>query len=79
MGLWSAYGEENTLLSHIPWMASEDFSYFAKEIPACYAFLGVRNEKKRFTSMVHEPTFDLSVDAMVYGVKYYLALCLSYY
>ncbi|WP_440683168.1 M20 metallopeptidase family protein [Cysteiniphilum halobium] len=72
-------GKENTLLSHIPWMASEDFSYFAKEIPACYAFLGVRNEACGFTSMVHEPTFDLSIDAMIYGVKYYLALCLSYH
>ncbi|WP_192483047.1 MULTISPECIES: amidohydrolase [Cysteiniphilum] len=70
-------GEKNTLLSHIPWMASEDFSYFAKEIPACYAFLGVRNEALGLTSMVHETTFDLSVNAMVYGVKYYLALCLA--
>ncbi len=73
-----AVGQKNTLSSNIPWMASEDFSYFANEIPACYAFLGVRNEACGFTSMVHEPNFDLSIEAMTHGVKYYIELCLSY-
>ncbi|MFC4892699.1 M20 family metallopeptidase [Pseudofrancisella aestuarii] len=69
-----ALGETNVVESKIPWMGSEDFSYFAKEIPACYVFLGVRNEVKGFTSMVHEPTFDLTADAMLNGVKYYTNL-----
>ncbi|WP_116964290.1 M20 metallopeptidase family protein [Fastidiosibacter lacustris] len=73
----SALGKGNVLVSNIPWMASEDFSYFAHKIPACYVFLGVRNESQGYTSMVHEPTFDLSLNAMVYGVVYYLALCLG--
>ena len=72
-----ALGKDNVILSNTPWMASEDFSYFAKKIPACYAFLGVRNEAKGFISMVHEPSFDLSVDAMLHGVKYYVSLCLA--
>lgn len=67
-------GEQNAIQSSIPWMASEDFSCFAKEIPACYAFLGVRNENKGFTSMVHEPTFDLSNEAMLNGLNYYINL-----
>lgn len=66
------FGEDNVIEANYPWMASEDFSYFAKKIPACYALLGVKNEAKGFTSMVHEPTFDLSNDAMLYGVKYFI-------
>ena len=73
-----AFGEQNTIQSSIPWMASEDFSYFAKEIPACYAFLGVKNESKGFTSMVHESTFDLTNEAMLNGVNYYVNLITSF-
>ncbi|WP_119343563.1 M20 metallopeptidase family protein [Facilibium subflavum] len=68
------FGKENVLLSDKPWMASEDFSYYAQKIPACYVFLGVRNAQKGFTAMVHEPTFDLSIDAMMLGVNYYVWL-----
>lgn len=59
-------------------MASEDFSYFAKEIPACYALLGVKNKEKEFNPMVHEQTFDLSNDAMLNGVKYFITLIPSF-
>ncbi|MBD5784502.1 M20/M25/M40 family metallo-hydrolase, partial [Francisella tularensis] len=60
-----ALGDNNVIESKYPWMASEDFSYFAKKVPACYAFLGVKNEANGFTSMVHEPNFDLSNEAML--------------
>ncbi|APD50394.1 M20 metallopeptidase family protein [Francisella hispaniensis] len=73
-----ALGDNNVIESKYPWMASEDFSYFAKKIPACYAFLGVRNQTRGFTSMVHEPTFDLSNEAMLNGVKYYASLISSF-
>jgi amidohydrolase len=73
-----ALSDENIIETKVPWMASEDFSYYAKKIPACYAFLGVRNEAKGFTSTVHEPTFDLSNEAMLNGVKYYTSLVSSY-
>ncbi|MFZ9035335.1 MAG: M20 metallopeptidase family protein [Francisellaceae bacterium] len=71
----AVFGSDNVIRSSTPWMASEDFSYFAKEIPACYAFLGVKNAQKGFTSMVHEPTFDLAPEAMLNGLNYYLTLC----
>ncbi|AJI72443.1 aminoacylase [Francisella tularensis subsp. novicida GA99-3548] len=73
-----ALGDNNVIESKYPWMASEDFSYFAKKVPACYAFLGVKNEAKGFTSMVHEPNFDLSNEAMLNGVKYYVSLISSF-
>ncbi|APC91395.1 MULTISPECIES: M20 metallopeptidase family protein [Francisella] len=73
-----ALGNNNVIESNYPWMASEDFSYFAKKIPACYAFLGVRNQTRGFTAMVHEPTFDLSNEAMLNGVKYYVSLISSF-
>ncbi|MCQ6280268.1 M20/M25/M40 family metallo-hydrolase [Bacillus sp. EB600] len=38
-------GEENTLLTDST-MGGEDFSYYQKEIPGCYVWLGSRNEEK---------------------------------
>jgi len=39
-------------------MTAEDFAYFAREIPACFYRLGVRNEARGITSNLHTPTFD---------------------
>ncbi|MDE4940622.1 amidohydrolase, partial [Francisella tularensis subsp. holarctica] len=68
----NALGDNNVIESKYPCMATEDFSYFAKKDPACYAFLGVKNEAKRLTSMVHGQNFDLSNEAMLNGVKNYV-------
>lgn len=40
-------------------MTAEDFSYFAREIPACFFRLGTRNEKMGITSNLHAATFDI--------------------
>ena len=42
----SVVGEENTLVSDST-MGGEDFSYYQKEVPGCYVWLGSRNEEKR--------------------------------
>ena len=70
-------GAKNVILSNQPWMASGDFSYFAQKVPGCYIFLGTKNKDKGCASMVHEPTFDLSIDAMINGVNYYLHLLIT--
>ena len=50
-------------------MVSEDFSYYQREVPGVFFFLGVRNEAKGFTAMLHTAAFDLDEDAMVTGVQ----------
>lgn len=45
-------------------MASEDFSYYSQEIPACFYRIGTGNAGKGITSSVHTPTFNIDEDAL---------------
>lgn len=49
------------------WPAGEDFAYFSQEIPACFYRLGIRNQDKGITSMLHTPTFDIDESALKIG------------
>lgn len=55
-------------------LASEDFSYYAQEIPACFFRIGVRNEEKGMVFGVHHPRFDADPDAMKIGIQ---LMCLA--
>ena len=68
-------GEENVEDLEI-WPAGEDFAYFSQEIPACFYRLGIRNESKQITSMLHTPTFDIDEEALKVGagLMAYLAI-----
>lgn len=62
---------DEALVSHLPQLGAEDFSAFSRRVPACYLFLGVRNEAKGIVHMIHTSQFDvdescipLAVDAM---------------
>lgn len=50
-------------------LTSEDFSYYAQEIPVCFFRLGVRNEAKGITFGVHHPRFDIDEQALITGVQ----------
>ncbi len=52
-----------------PAMGGEDFSYFTKEIPGSFYFLGTGNETKNITSPNHSPTFSVDEDALKYGIE----------
>ncbi len=58
------------------WMASEDFAYYARELPACFYRLGTGNEAKGITSALHTSTFDVEERALETGagLMAYLAL-----
>jgi hippurate hydrolase len=49
-------------------MGAEDFGYYTKEIPGCFYRLGVMNEAKGITSMVHTPTFNIDESAIEKGM-----------
>ena len=42
-----------------PQMGAEDFAQFAERVPALYVKLGVRNEARGITAMIHTEDFDL--------------------
>lgn len=58
----------HALVPHLPQMGAEDFAAFSTRIPACYLFLGVRNESRGITHMIHTPKFDVDEDCIALGV-----------
>jgi len=49
-------------------MASEDFSFYSQECPACFFRLGVNNKEKGITHLVHTPKFDIDHNAIELGI-----------
>ena len=58
-----------------PIMGSEDFSYFAQAVPACFYFLGAGDATHQFPN--HHPAFDIDENAMAAGIAAHVALALA--
>ena len=58
-----------------PIMGSEDFSYYAQRVPACFWFLGAADATHRFPN--HHPAFDIDEQAMVAGIAAHTAVALA--
>jgi metal-dependent amidase/aminoacylase/carboxypeptidase family protein len=50
-------------------MGSEDFALYAALAPVCFLKLGVRNEARGITAMLHSERFDLDEAAIGVGVR----------
>ncbi len=48
-------------------MTGEDFSFYGREIPACFYRLGTGNPKTSGVSPLHSPTFDIDEEALITG------------
>ena len=59
-------------------MGSEDFSYYQKVVPGFFYFLGVGNQARGITAMIHTPDFDVDEDSLVVGVKVMTNVLLDY-
>lgn len=70
-------GDKN-VISRPPQMGAEDFSYYQKVIPGFFYFLGVGNQKKGITAMIHTPDFDIDEESLVIGVKVMSNVLLDY-
>jgi len=57
------------LVPHAPQMGAEDFASFSRRVPATYLFLGVRNEERGITHMIHTPHFDVDEACLALGVE----------
>ncbi len=58
-----------------PVMGSEDFSYFAREVPACFAFLGTADATHVVPN--HHPAFDIDESAIGAGIAAHVDLALG--
>ena len=74
----AAVAGDTKVIAPPPQMGAEDFSYYQKEIPGVFFFLGVRNEAKKITAMVHTEYFDLDEDTLQLGVRAMSTTTLDY-
>jgi len=66
-------GEDKVSSEGLPILGAEDFSYFVKEKPGCFFFLGTKEEGKR-SSMCHSTSFDFNDNAIPYAIKIWIRL-----
>jgi amidohydrolase len=52
-----------------PQMGAEDFAQFAVRVPALYVKMGVRNEARGITAMIHTEDFDIDEAVLPQGVQ----------
>ena len=58
----------------VPGMGAEDMSYFLRERPGCYFWLGGRNEAKGIAGRHHDPGFVIDEAAIPLGLEFGLRL-----
>ena len=73
----SSWGQE-AIQQLPPIMASEDFSYYLKEVPGTFFRLGCGNVERGITATVHNPKFDIDEDVLPFGVAVFARLIRSY-
>ncbi len=66
--IWS----KESVATVAPLMGSEDFSFYANEVPGCYVFVGTGNKEKGFVYPMHHPKFTVDEDSLATGVKLYV-------
>lgn len=68
-GVLEAVAGEGKVIDPPPQMGAEDFSYYQQQVPGVFFFLGVRNEARKITAMIHTEHFDIDEEAMRLGVR----------
>jgi amidohydrolase len=75
----AAGGEKNVILTK-PWTGAEDFSFFAREVPGLFLFVGGMkpgtNSNEAFPH--HTPDFRVEDNSMNLGIKTLCYLTLDY-
>lgn len=64
-----AIGSEDVIEAELPTMGAEDFSYYGHEVPACFFWLGLKNEGREAYPNLHTPDFDFNDRAIPLGVR----------
>ena len=72
-------GEERVRGNELPSMGAEDFSYFLKEKPGCYIWLGNgAGTSGEGACVLHNPRYDFNDGLLGLGVSYWVRLIESY-
>lgn len=66
-------GLENVLTAET--MGAEDFSYYAKELPSCFLFIGAGNLQKGIEYPQHHCSFEIDEESLQIGVELFLQIC----
>lgn len=61
----------------VPSMGGEDFSFYGREVPACFFFLGLRDHDEQVLPNLHSPRFDFNDKAIPFGVEMMCELALN--
>lgn len=64
-----ALGEAYVAQEPHPFMGGEDFSFYGREVPACFFFLGLRPADQSTHPGLHSPYFDFNDAAIPIGVE----------
>lgn len=56
----------------------EDFAYYLKEKPGCFAFIGTKNVEKKTDVAHHNEYFDVDEDALIGGSALYAEYAMTY-
>jgi len=70
-------GKRNVVES-APSMGGEDMSLFLEKVPGCFAFVGLRNDKRGIDYPHHHPRFDMDEECLAVGVDLMLEVTRRY-
>jgi amidohydrolase len=73
----AAVGQENVVVFERT-MGGEDMTFFLREVPGCYFFLGSSNKEKGLDQPHHSPQFNFDEDAMPIGVEIFARAVMKY-
>ena len=59
----------DSVIRHSATMGGEDMSFFLREVPGCFFFIGSANPEKGLAHPHHNPRFDFDEDALGVGVE----------
>ncbi len=72
-------GNKSAVTAGLQSMGGEDFSEFARRVPAVFYFIGSGNKEKKTDYSHHHPCFNIDEEALVTGVEMHARLALKYF
>ena len=75
----NSMGEDSLIEMDNPDTGGEDFSFFAKEVPSCFMFLGCKSEKNEDTCILHNSKFNCDEECIKIGIKTMVNIVIDYF
>ena len=75
----NSMGEDSLIEMDNPDTGGEDFSFFAREVPSCFMFLGCKSEKNEDTCILHNSKFNCDEECIKIGIKTMVNIVIDYF